>query len=151
MKVSGLCLIITRNGLKAAYVSAVLYRKLRNDMQFYDLCNFMRNKGDKIYEDAKVAVLDEAGRRRYITAIRNVGTQLVFVIPDKPNDYGDGIDMRSFAKTVDELKAANYDGKVIAVEDADFAKEAEPVKGWVDEEDFTVVFDTDFWIMKPNR
>lgn len=120
-------------------------------MQFYDLCNFMRNKGDKIYEDAKAAVLDEAGRRRYITEIRVDDKQVTFVIPDKPNEYGDGISMQTLSDKVDELKAANYDGQIMAVEEADFAKEAEPVKGWVDDDDFTVVFDTDFWRMKPNR
>ena len=114
-------------------------------MQFYELCNFTRNKSDKIYDDAKVAVIDEAGYRRYIINMEQDDRALAFVVPDYPNEYNEGLSAKQLLDKISSLKEKGFDGRVVVFEDMEFAKEAEPIKGWVDDDDYSIIFDTDFW------
>ena len=120
-------------------------------MLFYELGNFTRNKSDKIYDDAKVAVIDESGYRRYLTGMEYNERELAFVVPDYPNEYEDGMSAKQLLDKVSTLKATGFDGRVVVFEDMDFAREAEPIKGWVDDDDYSIIFDTDYWQNKSAR
>lgn len=109
-------------------------------MRFYELRNFVRNKSYKLYDDAKVAALNDMYERGYVTSFE-VDNGVLYAMVDQWNgDYDDGISVKEFLDTFQRLDSENFDGDVMIAESGDFGLTYPIAKPKVSDEDYALVF-----------